>query len=168
MGNSRTAARSHGVRSDVQETARAAVYAWVDPITRDHGVEAVAARMGMPAGTLYNKLNLHEENYNKLSVRDLIQICTITGAVAIVQSFCRSFGCVCFPVPNLSGVTDEALLELITNIGAEGGDFYRAVNAALARKHCAAKDIAIVHKEGMEFIGAIAEAMERTKGLLRT
>ena len=155
------------MRSDVQEAARTAVYAWLDPITQDVGVDAVAARMGMPAGTLYNKLNLHEENYNKLNVRDLVQICTITGDIRIVQAFCRSFGCVCFPVPNLSGITDEALLKLINNIGAEGGDFYRAINGALARKNCAAKDIAAVHKEGMEFIGAIAEAMERVKGLLR-
>lgn len=168
LSDSRTAMHGLWIKTDVLEAARTAAYAFTDPATAEEGPAALAAKMGVPAGTLYNKLNPHESSHHKLTVQDLVQIVGITGDLAILKALCRTFGCICFPVPNLANVSDEALLELVNKIGIEGGDFFKAINGALSRKNCAAKDIAVIHKEGMEYIGAIAEAMERTKGLLRS
>lgn len=154
-------------KSDVFEVAQAVAREYVDHTTRASSVPALAAKMGMPAGTLYNKLNPHKSMHHKLTLQDVIQISAITGDLRILKALAQTLGCICFPVPNLNHVSDEALLELINAVGAEGGDFYRAVNVALGRKVPEAKDVARIHKEGLEFIGAIVEAMVRTEGMLR-
>lgn len=154
------------LRSDVFEVAQAIARDYVDRSTGREGVQALAGKMGAPAGTLYNKLNPHESSHHKLTLQDVIQMTAITGDLRLLKALANTLGCVCFPVPNLHNVSDEALLELINSVGAEGGDFYRAVNVALGRKRPEPRDICRIHKEGLEFIGAIAEAMARTEGLL--
>lgn len=153
---------------DVLEAARRAVYEYVDPKDANcRGVPAVAKKMGVLPGTLYNKLNFDNvELRHTLSVPDLVQILNITGDVRVLSALCHTFGLVCFPVPDFANVSDAALLELVNNIGAEGGDFHRALNSILTAKRCRASHIGILHKEGFEFIGAIVEAMARTKGLV--
>jgi Phage regulatory protein CII (CP76) len=154
------------VKTDVFDVAQALARAYVDPATGAIGVPALAAQMGMPSGTLYNKLNPNETTHYKLSLQDVIQITVITGDLRLVKALTQALGCVCFAIPNLDHVSDEALLELINNVGAEGGDFHRAINIALARKRPERRDIGRIRKEGLEFIGAIVEAMTRTEGLL--
>lgn len=167
MPDSHSKMRAQSFKSDVFEVAQEVAREYVDATTGAAGVPALAAKMGMPAGTLYNKLNPHESTHHKLTLQDVIQISAITGDLRVMKALAQTLGCVCFPVPNLNHVSDEALLELINNVGAEGGDFYRAVNVALGRKRPEPRDVASIHKEGLEFIGAIVEAMVRTEGLLR-
>jgi hypothetical protein len=153
------------IASDVFEVAQAVAREYADAATGAAGVPVLAAKMGMPAGTLYNKLNPHESTHHKLTLQDVIQITAITGDLRLLKALAQTLGCVCFPVPNLNNVSDAALLELINNVGAEGGDFYRAINVVLSLKQPRPKDVARIHKEGLEFIGAIVEAMARTEGL---
>jgi hypothetical protein len=166
MADSHTTRHAPCIKSDVFEIAQAVAREYVDQATGAASVPALAAKMGMPAGTLYNKLNPHESTHHKLTLQDVIQITAITGDLRLLKALAQTLGCVCFPVPNLHHVSDEALLELINNVGAEGGDFYRAINVALGKKRPEAKDVARIHKEALEFIGAIVEAMTRTEGLL--
>jgi hypothetical protein len=153
---------------DTLEAIRRAVYEYVDPTdSSSKGVPAVAKKMGLPAGTLYNKLNYQNEDLRHVpSVPDMVRILGITGDLRILAALNHTFGCVCFPVPDLSKVSDAALLELINRVGAEGGDFHRAINQALAGKVCSAKAIAHVHKEGFEYMGAIVETMARMPGII--
>lgn len=154
---------------DVFEAARRAVYDYVDPTNPDAtGAQAVAKKIGMQPGTLYNKLNLtpHESMHHKLTMQDVVQILTVTGDLRVISALAHTFNCVCFPVPNMKNVSDTALLELVNKIGGEGGDFYRALNALLTGKRCKASQVAMLHKEGLEFIGAIVETMARSEGLV--
>jgi hypothetical protein len=161
--------RAPYVKTDVFYVAQAVARGYRDHATGAAGVVALAAKMGVPPGTLYNKLNPHptESMHHKLSLDDVIQITVITGDLRLVQALTQALGCVCFAVPDLDRVSDEALLELINNVGAEGGDFHRAINTALGRKRPDAADIGDIRKQGMEFIAAIVEAMTRTEGLVR-
>ncbi|MDP2398843.1 MAG: phage regulatory CII family protein [Burkholderiales bacterium] len=153
---------------DTLEALRRAVYEYVDPTdSASRGVPAVAKKMGLPAGTLYNKLNYQNDELRHVpSVPDMIQIVGITGDLRILAALNHTFGCVCFPVPDLSKVSDSALLELVNRIGAESGDFHRAINNALTAKTCSAKAVATVQKEGFEYMGAIVETMARMPGLI--
>ena len=167
MPSSHPPQRAERIRSDVFEVAQTIAREYVDQATGASGVQALAAKLGTPAGTLYNKLNPHESQHHKLTLQDVIQISSITGDLRLLKSLAQTLGCICFPVPNLDQVSDEALLDLINKIGAEGGDFYRAVNSALQVRFPVQHDVERIHKEGLEFIGAIVEAMVRTEGLLR-
>lgn len=132
------------------------------------GVPKLAAKMGMPAGTLYNKANHNdnENNHNKPTLADAVLVSVLAGDHRVLYSFAHTLGEVCFPVPNLSQVSDTALLELITKIGAEGGDFYQAVNAALADGDFSPREFRRIEHEALEFIGAIVESVARMKGLV--
>ena len=152
-------------RHDVFETTKAVVDAYLDHRTGLRGVPALAPRMGTTPGVLWNKLNPNDVHH-RLTLVDFILINELTGRLEALKALNHLHGCVCFPVPNLAQVSDEALLELVNRIGAEGGDFFRAINEALGARRCCPREIARIHKEGMEFIGAIAETMERTRGIL--
>lgn len=132
------------------------------------GVPKLAALMGMPAGTLYNKSNTNhnESNHNKPTLGDAVVVSAATGDHRVLYAFAHTLGEVCFEIPNLSQVSDTALLELITQIGAEGGDFYRAVNAALSDGFFSECEFKVIEGEAMEFISAIVEAVQRMKGLV--
>lgn len=153
---------------DVLEAARRACFEYVDPTdSKCKGVPAVAKKIAMSPGVLYNKLNYASEGLgHALTVPDLVQIIGVTGDMRIVAALCHTFGVVCFPVPDMSQVSDAALLDLLNNIGAQGGDFHRAFSDALKGKRCTAKAVAIVHREGYEYMGAIAETMARMPGLI--
>ncbi|MBU1692311.1 MAG: phage regulatory CII family protein [Gammaproteobacteria bacterium] len=132
------------------------------------GVPKLAAKMGMSAGTLYNKANTNdnENNHNKPTLADAVLVSAITGDHRILHAFAHTLGEVCFPVPDLSHVSDAALLELITKIGAEGGDFYRAVNKAMADGKFTKGELKVINLEALEFVAAIVEAVQRMKGLV--
>lgn len=153
---------------DVLEAARRAVYEYADPTdSKSHGVPAVAKKLGMPAGTLYNKLNYHnDELRHTLSVPDLVQILAITGDLRILAALNHTFGCVCFPVPDLSKVSDSALLELVNRIHIEGGQFHQAIDGVLGGERSAEKAAFFLRKEGLEYVGAIVETMVRAEGLI--
>ena len=134
------------------------VYETAQRVCQDYpgGIPAVAARMGVPAGTLWNKLNPSEFSHHKLTVQDVIQITLITGSLLVLQALARTLDCVCFPVPNLSNISDGALLELVTHIHQECGEWHGDLQRALADGSISAKEFTRLHKDALEWIGAIA------------
>lgn len=67
---------------DVMGAARRACEEYRDPDHADRkGIPAVAERMVVPAGTLYNKLHpsATDPMHHKLTVQDLVLIITVTG-----------------------------------------------------------------------------------------
>ncbi len=145
---------------DVHEAARSLALAY--------GVEKLAAETGTPPGTIYNKINTHggPEAHHKPTLADALVWQRLAGDHRILHAEAYTLGEVCFPLPDLSHVSDEALLELLTQVGAEGGDFHRAINAALSDGRFTAREVERIRKAGFEFISAIAEAMERMEGLV--
>lgn len=130
------------------------------------GVEKLASRMAIAPGTLYNKANNNESTHHKPTLGDAVLATLATNDRRILHAFAATVGEVCFPLPDLSQVSDTALLELITQIGAEGGDFYRAVNEGMADRRYLRAEHAKVKAEAHQFIAAICEALARLEGLI--
>lgn len=130
------------------------------------GVEKLAPLMGRAVGTLYNKINLNESTHHELTLGDFIQINSLTQDFASLEALNYALGHCCFRVPDHSNVSDTALMQLLNKIGAEGGDFYRVLNIALEDKKFSRDDFVRVEREALEFIGAIAETLDRIRGLV--
>jgi len=130
------------------------------------GVEALASRMTVSPGTLYNKANLNESSHHKPTLGDAVLATLATGDHRILHAFAHTVGEVCFPLPDLSRVSDSALLELITKIGVEGGDFHRAINEGMADRRYRRHEHEAVKAEAHQFIAAICEAVARLEGLI--
>lgn len=130
------------------------------------GVEKLASRMAVSPGTLYNKANLNESSHHKPTLGDAVLATLSTGDHRILHAFAYTVGEVCFPLPDLSRVSDSALLELVNNIGAEGGDLYRAINDGMADRRYTRAEHAKVKSEAYQFIAAICEAVGRLQGLI--
>jgi len=148
-----------GIPPDVQEAFYRVVH--------DYGVQKLASRMGVSAGVLYNKANPTDSTHHKPTLADAVLATVLTGDKRILRAFASTVGEVCFPVPDLSTVSDASLIEMLARINMEGGDFFRAFHDGLAGgRRFDAKDYARIRKEGMEFIAAIAEGMERIRGMV--
>lgn len=130
------------------------------------GVEELARKTAMAPGTLYNKANLNESSHHKPTLGDAVLVTLASKDNRIAHAFAATCGEACFPLPDLSHVSDTALLELITKIGAEGGDFHRAVNAGMADRRYRRAEHAKVKAEAYEFIAAICESVARLEGLI--
>lgn len=130
------------------------------------GVAKLASRMAMSPGVLYNKANNNESAHHKPTLGDAVLASLATSDHRILHAFAATLGEVCFPIPDLSHVSDTALLELITKIGAEGGDFHRAINDGMADRRYRRAEHAKVKAEAHEFIAAICEAVARLEGLI--
>lgn len=129
------------------------------------GAVKLAAQMGKNPGTLLNRVNPEQEEH-KLWLGDAVQMQSVSGDHRILYAMAGTLGECCFKVPNLSHVSDAALLDLVCKIGEEGGDFYRAVNISLQGARFTREQLAKVRTEGLEYIAAIAETMARIEGLL--
>lgn len=140
------------------EAFRAVVYA--------AGVEKLAGRMGVPAGTLYNKANLHDESHHKPTLRDVVLVSQLTHDHRVLHALAHTLGEVCFAVPDLSGVSDTALLEAVTRIGIEGGEFHAALARGLDDGQFTRREYQRLRLEALEWMGAIAEAVARVEGLV--
>jgi len=145
--------------SDPHEAFRAVVF--------DHGVEDLARRMGVPIGTLYNKANLHDDSHHKPTLRDVLLVSELSSDHRILHALAYTLGEVCFPIPDLTTVSDVALLEAVTRIGVEGGDFHACLHQGLEDGQFCRRDYQRLRLEALEWIGAIAEALARVEGLVR-
>ena len=129
------------------------------------GAVGLAQRLGKNPGTFLNELNPAQEGH-KLGLGTATAMQSATGDHRILHAMAHTLGEVCFPVPDLSNVSDLALLEHVTKIGVEGGDFYRVLGEALADKRITRRELTALKREAMEFIASIAETLSRVEGLI--
>jgi len=151
--------KDKGIPPDVQEAFRAVVH--------DFDVPKLSAMMGISAGVLYNKANATDSTHNKPTLAEGVLVTLLTGDKRILHAFAATVGEVCFPLPDLSHVSDAALVEHLTRINMEGGDFFRAIHEALAGDGKFDQgEYKKIRNEAFEFIAAIAEGMERIRGMV--
>jgi len=131
-----------------------------------NGVPAIAAKMSVQPGTLYNKLNPGEGSHHKLTLQDLALITIISGDIAALQAYCRTLNCVCFPIPDYTGLADGALVELINRIYVEGGHFHAALAKGFDDGTLSDADYLHIERESLEWVGAIVEAKQRLRGMV--
>lgn len=148
------------VRRNVQEAFYAVVHDY------PAGVPALAAELGMQPGTLYNKANSHENDggHHKPTLSDAVIVSVITGDPRILQALCLTLGHVCYQLPDMSGLTTDALLTHITKTEAAGGDFYRALNDALAGdESISTYEFEQIESRAHDWVSAILEGVERLR-----
>lgn len=132
---------------------------------QDRGIPAVAARIGMQAGVLYNKLSGSEDLHHKLSVRDMLLIWLVTKEIGHLQALARAMNCACFPLGEYSALSDAALLELACKAHEEGGQFHKVVRTALEDGRIDAVELVAIKREAFEWVGAILALYLRLEAL---
>lgn len=142
---------------DVFEDLRIAAYAY--------GVPRLAALMGVPVGTLYNKLNLNESTHHRPTLADFIQIVSHTTATAPMQSLCRLLGGAFYELPDMSHMGDDALLDIINRLHAEAGDVFRALGSALDDGHITVCEERAIDREVDHWLSAILELRARVRAM---
>jgi hypothetical protein len=150
---------------DVYEAAQDACKAYAGGVKHGGGIPGVARKMGIPEGTLYNKLTPHESSPHRLTVQDLIQITVATGNLGALNALAQTLDCVCFPVPDYHGLADTELLDLLSRVHVEEGEFHSVLRHALADGRIDPTELAQLRKEAYEWIGAIAEAHARLEAI---
>src|SRR3990167_3060622 len=98
------------------------------------GVVELAPQMGLKPGTLYNKADADEDTHHQPSLRDVVLATRLTGDMRVLDALNEHFGRASFDVTSMAQVSDEALLELLTKLGSESGEFHGALYAALVDK----------------------------------
>ena len=139
-----------------------AVYETVHTFGADH-----LARLTDASPTvILNKANPNATTPHLPTLCDALTWQLLSKDHRILHTMARILGEACFPIPDLAGVSDEALLEHLTRIGKESGEFHCAIADGLKDKNFTAADYARVEREGYQLIGAIAESLQRMKGLI--
>lgn len=135
-------------------------------VVHDFGVEKLARMMGTSPGVHSTRANTHDTSHHKPTLAEGVVVSNLTGDKRIAQAFAANCGGVFFEIPDLSNVSDVALLEALTKIGAEAGDFHRALHGALDDNRISRKEAAAIRREALEWIAAIAEGLARIEGMV--
>ena len=136
-------------------------------IAKDFGVPRLAARMGAPVHSLYNKLN-PTDSHHKLSASDLLQITAITGDCRLIHAFAHTFNHVAFEAPEeIARTSDEALLDLLCRISGHAGAWHSDLRTALADGEISGREFKELKREGLMWMAAIAETLARLEGIVR-
>ena len=149
---------SHKPLFDVQEAFRA--------IVLEHGVPKLANLMGMPVGSLYNKANSNETNKQKPTLADALLVQVLTKDHRIVEAMAATLGGVFIRLPIDETVSDEALLDVMLELGAKSGEFHQEIKDALEDGRIKPDEHQRIAKRGWSYIRAVRECVSRIEGMV--
>lgn len=135
-------------------------------VVSDYGVANLAALLGMPVSTLYNKANPNDTNA-QFTAPEVVQITAITRDKRMIQAQCRGAGGSFYSLPQLDHVADAALLEICSRIAIEEGHMHQEITKAFADGKLARQEYERIHKEISDLHGVIAELDARLAGMVR-
>lgn len=146
---------------NVQDAAYATVHDYPG------GAAALAVRLGCNAAVLGNKVRPTCPAHH-LTLEESVRIQDLTGDHRILRAMCETFGYL-DPIPSVeyAGLADAALLEIVGRVHAEGGDVSRTLVGALADGEISAADLVDIEREVREAMGALAELLDRVRGMVR-
>lgn len=131
-----------------------------------HDVPRLAPQLGMKAGTLYNKADADTDSHNQPTLRDVVALTRLTGDTRVLDALNEMFGRAAFDAVPQADASDEALLELITRMGSESGQFHAAVRHALVSKKFTVSDLQSIRAEAFDLVSALMTLVVRVEGLL--
>lgn len=149
-------------KDDLPRNILDAVYRTV----HDFGAERLAAITGASAGVIDNKANPNGTTPHQTTLADALVWQAITKDFRILHAMGRALGHVAIPLPDFSRCSDEALLELLTKVGAEGGDYHRAINEGFDDRRFKQCEYEACEREAYEWVAAILESLSRLRGLI--
>lgn len=130
------------------------------------GVVDLAEQMGLKPGTLYNKADADEETHHQPTLRDVVLATRLSGDMRVLDALDEQFGRAAFSVRELTHLSDDALLELLTSFGAESGEFHAELRTALADKKFSGRELARVRAEAFDVVAALMTLVTRLEGLV--
>lgn len=131
-----------------------------------HDVPKLASDMGMRPGTLYNKADADHDSHNQPTLRDVVMVTRLSGDLRILDALNEMFDRAAFDVRPHACSSDAALLELITHMGVESGQFHQAVREALVAKSFTVDKLQRIRSEAFDLVGALMTLVARVEGLL--
>jgi NTP pyrophosphatase (non-canonical NTP hydrolase) len=143
---------------NVFEAFRQVVYAY--------GVEAMASAIGQRPGTLYNKADAGDDTHNQPTLRDVLLVTRISGDMAVLDALDETFGRAAYDAAQHANTSDEALLELMANLGAESGEFHRAIAEGLRARSFSPEAMRHIRGEAFDLISAVMVLVHRIEGLV--
>ena len=127
-------------------------------------VPALAVRMGMRPGTLYNKADAGDDSHNQPSLRDVVLATEITGDLRVVDALNEMFGRASYDARAQAEATDEALLELLAELGAQHGEFHAALAEGLKARRFTAASFKKISAEAFDVVAALMTLVRRVEG----
>lgn len=145
--------------TDVHEAFRAIVH--------DYDVQKMAAKLGMPAGTLYNKANLNESSVHKPTLGDSVLVQVIAGDTRVVQAMAYTLGGVFVKLPAPGEVVcDAALLDMVADISIMNGRFHGELKDALADGEISGDEHEKIRQRACDYVSAILATVSRVNSLI--
>ena len=131
---------------------------------KPHGAVGLAKKMGIPAGTFLNELNPDAETH-KLGLGRAVAMSVAANDLRIAHAFADTCGLIAFPKPDLSNVSDAALLDLWLAHAEADGRFAEAVRHALADGSISEQELSAIRAMAYGCAAAVLEVVERLAGL---
>lgn len=128
------------------------------------GVEQLAPLMGYRPGTLYNKADASDDSHNQPTLRDVLLVTQLTGDTRVLDALDETFGRAAYDCTDHETTSDEALLELLANLGAESGDFHREMASALKDRRFSVEKLARIRSEAFDMVSAVMVLVHRLEG----
>ncbi|AXF86788.1 hypothetical protein DTO96_102544 [Ephemeroptericola cinctiostellae] len=143
------------------------VFAALRSVADDFGVRKLATLMDVAQGTLHNKLNPNDSSaHHKPTVSDLIQIVSHTANTAPIEALAALFGGVFYRLPDMAHCSDDALLALVNNVGAQVGAVHDVMAAAMADLVVTPAEFKLYQEQTHRTIAAFMELKARFKTLV--
>ncbi len=130
------------------------------------GVVELAQQMGIKPGTLYNKADADEETHHQPTLRDVLLATRLTGDMRVLDALNEAFNRAAFDVSNCAEKSDDALLELFTDYGAESGEFCSALREGLRHRKFSAEDFVLIKSEALDVVSSLMTLVHRLEGLV--
>lgn len=130
------------------------------------GVVELATQMGLKPGTLYNKADADEDTHHQPTLRDVLLVTRLTQDMRVLDSLNEAFNRAAFDVSACAAKSDDALLELFTDYGAESGEFCAALRAGLRSKKFSAEDFVLIKSEALDVVASLMTLVHRLEGLV--
>lgn len=128
------------------------------------GLVGLARKMGIASGTLNNEVNPDQETH-KLGLGRSVAMTVAAADFLILHAFADTCGHLAFPKPDLSCVSDAALLDLYLARDEAAGEFAAAVSAALADGCISKAELERIRERAYRHAASVLEIVERLEGL---
>lgn len=133
------------------------------------GAEALAPRIGRGAQVLRNKVTLSHDGARRShepTLADVSAISRVTGDLRVIEALAAENGAVVVRLPDMSGVADDALLDLVLTSSQEYGEACAALREALADGEVDRVEFERLEREMLESVRAQIEVLDRVRGLV--
>ncbi len=100
------------------------------------------------------------------TLADVSAISRVTGDLRVIEALAAENGAVVVRLPDMSGVADDALLDLVLTSSQEYGEACAALRDALADGEVDRVEFERIEREMLESVRAQIEVLDRVRGLV--